>query len=804
VKISKLRVIRVSLVLFYTLLCLASFVHTSYAAQDEINLSQISIVGGSPDVSGWDSTATITNIKLTPSIDIEFNKADGPNRWPDQTNLGVSDISPGDPIQYTIWMFRKINDKWFGAGFIRRYFGQAPGAGSLENTPCDWFYYTPEMQPGTPLHPGEQIGFMVTAGVERRGTFTNVRERSNVKLATVPANIPSPHCEKDPNNPNPGGGSDPGDSNVTAPNPESDGVTALPGKDPSLAFDPAKRLWLVVADDGGKIKGQFMTEKNKPSGAVLNIGGTDAHTPHIAYAPGINKYLVVWTSGKEPSGTLWGQLLSQDGTASGKAIKIATGGASLYANSAIQYDKSKQRFVLAYEKSAARVDIAVVSVDGSGTVAGPTELAKGVHGTASHPSLAINAKTGMYCATYRDSNKVMIQSLSPDGTAGTSSLLAEKAEQNTGIIYNATDGTYIAGWHRNGTIYYKTLSDCADNSDSEATLANQVQTGILVPGSNGFGLFTVNLAGTSDDFIIFDSSADKIKDQSIFAAKWNGGVFWLGAALNPVTGTFAAASSPNSEQVKFTANIGTEFTGPINNSGPIPASTDYPVPNKGLPTDLGKLIEAIFSWSLSIIGLVIFVRFFYAGILWFWSRGDTTSITQAKTIMWNAVYGAAVLFSAFLILNTINPDLVHSTFNLPGIPATNPAGGSTDTSAKKSCLTTSGSSYSSQLQNIEDQVLASQRGLATSLNSDTSTDAFIQALIKELKDNGYTAGRVSSCDSTGKIPLSIMIGFKDSDKDGEVCTIFAAAFNGDDGSPTIEATKQASCTQHADWKQLSP
>jgi hypothetical protein len=49
-----------------------------------------------------------------------------------------------------------------------------------------------------------------------------------------------------------------------------------------------------------------------------------------------------------------------------------------------------------------------------------------------------------------------------------------------------------------------------------------------------------------------------------------------------------------------------------------------------------------------------------------------------------------------------------------------------------------------------------------------------------------------------------MIGFKDSDKDGEVCTIFAAAFNGDDGSPTIEATKQASCTQHADWKQLSP
>ncbi|KKT86830.1 MAG: hypothetical protein UW86_C0019G0011, partial [Microgenomates group bacterium GW2011_GWA1_Microgenomates_45_10] len=27
-----------------------------------------------------------------------------------------------------------------------------------------------------------------------------------------------------------------------------------------------------------------------------------------------------------------------------------------------------------------------------------------------------------------------------------------------------------------------------------------------------------------------------------------------------------------------------------------------------------------------------------------------------------------ILFSAYLILNTINPDLVRSTFNLPGLP----------------------------------------------------------------------------------------------------------------------------------------
>lgn len=103
------------------------------------------------------------------------------------------------------------------------------------------------------------------------------------------------------------------------------------------------------------------------------------------------------------------------------------------------------------------------------------------------------------------------------------------------------------------------------------------------------------------------------------------------------------------------------------------------VPNKGLPTDLGQLISAIFVWSLSLIGLVIFVRFFYAGFLWFTAAGNTTNVTKAQGIMKNAVYGVLVLFSAWLILNTINPDLVGGVVKLPGIPATNPTAGTSGT-----------------------------------------------------------------------------------------------------------------------------
>lgn len=110
----------------------------------------------------------------------------------------------------------------------------------------------------------------------------------------------------------------------------------------------------------------------------------------------------------------------------------------------------------------------------------------------------------------------------------------------------------------------------------------------------------------------------------------------------------------------------------------IPKSTNLPIPNQGLPTDIGQLISAIFTWSLSIIGLVIFVRFFYAGFKWaFLSAGNSAHVQEAKEMMKNAVYGALILFSAWLILNTINPDLVGGELKLPGLPAGQPPAGNT-------------------------------------------------------------------------------------------------------------------------------
>lgn len=93
----------------------------------------------------------------------------------------------------------------------------------------------------------------------------------------------------------------------------------------------------------------------------------------------------------------------------------------------------------------------------------------------------------------------------------------------------------------------------------------------------------------------------------------------------------------------------------------------YTPPTQGLPTNLGELIQQIFAWSLGILGISVFVMFFYSGFLMLTAGANTARWGEAKTHMTNAVFGAILLLSSYLILNTINPDFVKNTVNLPGL-----------------------------------------------------------------------------------------------------------------------------------------
>ena len=82
-------------------------------------------------------------------------------------------------------------------------------------------------------------------------------------------------------------------------------------------------------------------------------------------------------------------------------------------------------------------------------------------------------------------------------------------------------------------------------------------------------------------------------------------------------------------------------------------------------SELGSCISDIYTWSLSIVGIVAFVQIVFAGVLYLTAAGNATRVSEAKSKISNAILGIIILFSSYLILNTINPDLVGGSFNLP-------------------------------------------------------------------------------------------------------------------------------------------
>ncbi len=174
------------------------------AAADAFNLGQATIVNSPSDVANWPATATITNVHLTsPGVSVDFDKKNGPDRWPDQHPAWVA---PGDTIQYTIWMFLNINGKWYGSGFLEMWYGHDPATDKpISDAPCNWYYAADRWAPmtGYQFKAGEKLGFMVTAGDARYGHIeTDLKERSNVVVVPAPADAADPStC---PNNPDAG------------------------------------------------------------------------------------------------------------------------------------------------------------------------------------------------------------------------------------------------------------------------------------------------------------------------------------------------------------------------------------------------------------------------------------------------------------------------------------------------------------------------------------------------------------------------------------------------------------------------
>ncbi|MDP2910112.1 MAG: pilin, partial [bacterium] len=85
----------------------------------------------------------------------------------------------------------------------------------------------------------------------------------------------------------------------------------------------------------------------------------------------------------------------------------------------------------------------------------------------------------------------------------------------------------------------------------------------------------------------------------------------------------------------------------------IPGETQKVPINSGLPA----YINYIYQLAMALIGIIIFGVLIYNGVLWFTSAGNADKLKTAKEGITAAFLGAIILFSAFIVFRTINPQL---------------------------------------------------------------------------------------------------------------------------------------------------
>lgn len=91
------------------------------------------------------------------------------------------------------------------------------------------------------------------------------------------------------------------------------------------------------------------------------------------------------------------------------------------------------------------------------------------------------------------------------------------------------------------------------------------------------------------------------------------------------------------------------------------------LPDRGLAaaTTASGYLDSLYIWMLGIVGLSSLFALVYGGVLYIFS-GAIESTSEAKRWIKNALWGLLLAATSWLILNTINPELVKK-FNIESI-----------------------------------------------------------------------------------------------------------------------------------------
>ncbi len=97
---------------------------------------------------------------------------------------------------------------------------------------------------------------------------------------------------------------------------------------------------------------------------------------------------------------------------------------------------------------------------------------------------------------------------------------------------------------------------------------------------------------------------------------------------------------------------------------------DGGVPVSGSTATIGKYISAIYQYGIGIVAILATVVLMFGGVIWLTAGGDMNKVNSAKEWIKASLTGLIIALCSYVILLTINPDLVN--FRIRTIKEVNP------------------------------------------------------------------------------------------------------------------------------------
>ncbi len=85
---------------------------------------------------------------------------------------------------------------------------------------------------------------------------------------------------------------------------------------------------------------------------------------------------------------------------------------------------------------------------------------------------------------------------------------------------------------------------------------------------------------------------------------------------------------------------------------------------------INSLVKYIIKWAFRLAGVFAFIMIVYAGFQYLVSGGNTAQQKDAQERIVSAIIGIVLLFAFYIILYTINPDILRGTTTLPSSEVT--------------------------------------------------------------------------------------------------------------------------------------